>query len=432
MRICKQSAGSGIGQKRPTTEVLSDVEPKKPASSINQGFNIVKLRQAFNGAAETWRISFPDSDDVITQLKDGILVMERKLSTFRYARIALKFTMALHAVFEQSSNPSVITEPPACLVSEPFEVYADTNIKEQLINAYKQLLNEIDVYERNGSGWVLSYLTSLDTSLWELDPLRASSYHRLPQWIINKRAARNIRNDDQECFKWAVIAGLDEPTMPTKPCDVASYQAYEVLYDWSMLKFPVPLTDIKKFGKANNISINVYGCTDYNQELECSSDEDDDLEDVAATESLVNEEVKPNKKKRNSIHPLKVTHHVQERHINLLLTEKDGNQHYSTITNFNRLAGSQISSHGHRKFFCYSCLHGFSRPDLLRDHKNLCEGTEAQREVFPYKDPILKFTNIKRQLKTPFVCYADAESILKSVESPMNTGISRREERKEG
>ena len=301
MRICKQPpSGSGIGQKRPATEVLSDVDPKKPAVSINQDFNIVKLRHAFNGAAETWRIRFPDSDDAITQLKDGILAMERKLSTFRYARIALKFTMALHAVFEQSSNPSIITEPPACLVSEPFEVYADTNIKEQLINTYKQLLNEIDVYERNGSGWVLSSLTSLDTSLWELDPLRASSYHRLPQWVINKRAVRNIQNDDQECFKWAVIAGLDEPTMPTKPCDVASYRAHEQNYDWSMLTFPVLLKDIKKFEKTNNMSINVYGCTNYkvsdelageedarteaeilhDQELEYSRDEDDDLEEV--------------------------------------------------------------------------------------------------------------------------------------------------------
>ena len=66
---------------------------------------------------------------------------------------------------EQSSNPEIITEPAVCLVSEPFEVYADTDIKNQLLNVYKQLLNDVYVNERNGSGWVLSHFVSLDTSI---------------------------------------------------------------------------------------------------------------------------------------------------------------------------------------------------------------------------------------------------------------------------
>ena len=72
-------------------------------------------------------------------------------------------------------------------------------------------------------------------------------------------------------------------------------------------------------------------------------------------------------------------------------------------------------------------MHGFSTPELLKDHKTLCQGTEAQREVFPYKDPVLKFYNLKKQLKTPFICYADAESILKEVKEPISSGIYKRE-----
>ena len=72
--------------------------------------------------------------------------------------------------------------------------------------------------------------------------------------------------------------------MPSKVCEVASYRHYENLYDWSILIFPVLLKDITKFEKANNISVNVYGCTNYDdkvckellEELACSSDEDDE------------------------------------------------------------------------------------------------------------------------------------------------------------
>ena len=62
--------------------------------------------------------------------------------------------MALHAVFEKAVDSAVKPDPSVCLVSEPFEVYADTNVKTCLNAVYRQLLNYIDIYERNGSGWV--------------------------------------------------------------------------------------------------------------------------------------------------------------------------------------------------------------------------------------------------------------------------------------
>ena len=43
------------------------------------------------------------------------------------------------------------------------------------MNAYKQLLNEITVFEGNGSGWALSHIKALDVNLWELDPLRSNA-----------------------------------------------------------------------------------------------------------------------------------------------------------------------------------------------------------------------------------------------------------------
>ena len=55
---------------------------------------------------------------------------------------------------------------------------------------------------------------------------------------------------------------------------------------------------------------------------------------------------------------------------------------------------------------------GFTTKHRLDDHKRLCQLTEAQHEVFPYSDPILKFINVKKQLKAPLVAYADFESIL--------------------
>ena len=69
---------------------------------------------------------------MIAQLKESILTMAGKLCSYRDQRMVLKFTIAVHAVFERSSNPEIITETFVCLVSEPFEMYRDTDIKSAI------------------------------------------------------------------------------------------------------------------------------------------------------------------------------------------------------------------------------------------------------------------------------------------------------------
>ena len=56
-------------------------------------------------------------------------------------------------------------------------VYADA--PPPLNDVNRQLLNLIEVYEQNGSGWVFSNFVSLQLSLWHLDPLRASAFAQL-------------------------------------------------------------------------------------------------------------------------------------------------------------------------------------------------------------------------------------------------------------
>ena len=105
---------------------------------------------------------------------------------------------------------------------------------------------------------------------------------------------------------------------------------------------------------------------------------------------------------------------VENRHVNLLLTEKEGKYHYSTISSFSRLVRSQVSKRKQQQFLCYRCLHGFIRQDLLDSHVKLCNKVAVQRITMPsVKDSVLKFTNIQKQLPAYFRVYADFECILK-------------------
>ena len=245
-----------------------------------------------------------------------------RISEYHVRRQALKFTLAIHAVFVKANDSSIETNPAGVLNTQPFQVYTVTDIPTCLVSAYEQLISDIELFQRNGSGWVLPRVNSLDLTLWELDPLRGSSYHELPMWIKNKRAVINVNNIGQDCFKWAFLAGMHP--ISNHRNKTYSYTMYVELYEFSTLKYPVPQKDIATFAfaKRNDVSINVYGCTNYkDRSNECIEEE--------PTSS------------RYSIHPLKVCSKVIEgRHVNLLLTEKDGQQNYSNIKHFSRLLRS--------------------------------------------------------------------------------------------
>ena len=149
------------------------------------------------------------------------------------------------------------TVPPACLVTEQFEVYEDTVIEDCLQECSQQLKNRIECYEDTGSGWVISYLIPLDTTIWQLDQLRASKYHPLPKWIRKTKCVVNVKNKhDNKCFKYAVLAGLYKTThTPQRVSSYANYETARDTPDLTILTYPVTLRDIERI---NAISLNVY------------------------------------------------------------------------------------------------------------------------------------------------------------------------------
>ena len=263
---------------------------------------------------------------------------------------------------------------------------------------------------------MLSRLEALDITLWQLGPLRASSNHRLPTWIINTHAVTNVRNTGHDCFKWAFLARMHP--IKTHSERLKKYESFPSKYYFSSRAYPVPLKDIETFCRRNNCSINVYGISGGNDNVNKVNIEDDeiDIDDDIEDDDIEDdqEEVDEISDDAMDIEDAKVI--MEKRHVNLLLSEKNGQHHFTTIKDFSRLAISQISRRKCQHFFCYSCMHWFINKKLLKIHREQsCKTDDAQRTKMPVEDPVLWFTNVHKQLKAPFVAYADFECILKDV-----------------
>ena len=80
-------------------------------------------------------------------------------------------------------------------------------------------------------------------------PLGGSSYFQLPPFLAAKEAIINLKNEDDECFKWAITRSLNPVEEHFERTDKILREKSKVL-NWKGLKFPVNLNDINKFEKS--------------------------------------------------------------------------------------------------------------------------------------------------------------------------------------
>ena len=93
------------------------------------------------------------------------------------------------------------------------------------------------------SRFVFNEVLFLDISFHRLNLMRGSSYLPLPDWLARKKAIINPHNNDEECFKWDVIAA--ENAEMKDPQRVSNLRKFTDNYDWSGLKFPVSIKVVR-------------------------------------------------------------------------------------------------------------------------------------------------------------------------------------------
>lgn len=83
-----------------------------------------------------------------------------------------------------------------------------------------------------------------------------SSFFEFTREIHAKKACINVKNNDNNCFFWAVTSAL----YPAKKNSdrISSYPDFKTVLKVENIKVPVSFDDVKIFEVINNISINIF------------------------------------------------------------------------------------------------------------------------------------------------------------------------------
>ena len=125
-----------------------------------------------------------------------------------------------------------------------------------------EILNVIDKWVSEGSGWVIDRTDSYFLNVTLYKPLNGSSYIKLPAKLGNSRKGLiNLKNEDNECFRWCHIRHLNSQMKdPQRIKKDDKKKVNELNYDG--VEFPVSQRHYNKVEKQNSIRINVFGYED--------------------------------------------------------------------------------------------------------------------------------------------------------------------------
>ena len=230
---------------------------------------------------------------------------------------------------------------------------------------HNTLMQKLDDEQLEGSGFVFQEIKEVLLEIYKINDIQASSWVELPEKYKNNKSIINIKNDDQFCFLWCILAHFF-PVEDHKN-RTSSYSMHTNKLILNGLEFPMKVKDIPKFENLNYLNVNVFELT------------------------------------KTVLTPIHTNVNYDQPQIDLLLFEN----HYCLLTKLHCL----INKSSHMKWVCRRCLTAFSSEDILNQHIDRCQKQQPTNITFSWKDH-LKFEDYHMKVPVPIRVYADFECII--------------------
>ena len=286
---------------------------------FREGYRWRPIEAAFKDRVLTGAVINLDYIEPRYFLHDIENTVTSKITTAITTHGAVKVNTEFNGEFinsEGSTAVKTVSTPNAALLQS-------SDLRQWYVRNMETILIGLDEFQERDSGWALLHILNLIVNVNRYNPMHAGCDISIPLDVIAKRAVLNVKSTDNACFAWAIVASLYPVSPMTRnPQRMTSYPHYESVLNCGGIHFPMTISQIKRFERQNNISVNVF---------------------VRNDESC-------------SILPLRLTDVKRDKHVNLLyLSDSGGNgnaAHFVLIKNLSRLIGSQLSRHNGKKYIC--------------------------------------------------------------------------------
>ena len=179
---------------------------------------IKELNRALTGHAKSYEIELQDNLNPLNHFRKTRPQTESHLENLLKTMKGFKFIETLKVKFEKDTIDSKTGKRVSIYKTAFFNGKAKTitkpnDIEPELNMSRQEILNTIDKWVSEGSGWVIDRMDSHYINVTLYKPLNGSSYIELPMELRNsKEGLINMKNEDEECFRWCHIRHLNPQT----------------------------------------------------------------------------------------------------------------------------------------------------------------------------------------------------------------------------
>lgn len=310
-----------------------------------------------------WEYNDNQDDEIMKE-------MENILNNYYKLYKSFKFYLSYEVLYFKNTLDGNLDKLKMCHVSNVQVLTNVNDIKDKLNDNIDDLGVKIYETELRDSNWSLLQITKVNLYLIKYKDATGGTYIQLPfksSYIIN------IKNKDNRCFLWCVIAYLHPANDHVDRLKNYNKEEYINELNLNDIEFPVDYNTIKKFNNQNNeiIEVNVFNI------------------DVNGETSI------------KRISPIFISHH-NPKGCNLLYYEG----HYVLCKDISVFLNK---TEKHKSYPCLNCLTSYSTQNALNNHLIECKNYDSSKVTFS-KDEYLSFNKYHYKNKVPFTIYADFES----------------------
>lgn len=364
--------------------------------SSNSRFTVYKSLYGGNSLILRKNLDADSLEDVFTDSLRREVLSTCANHVIRKKRIY--FSMSVNCVFLKFNIDGEVENKISFTASARRQELNSFQNRKVLFETYNTQMHEIDLrisdFLENGSNWSLSEVSLMDLQITSLSGMRGGCHFPYP----TKRGLLNIKNEDDLCLIYCVIASFHSKSVPSKvKDDPKSYERFIKNFNIEGISFPMAPDSISLFEEKNfqlGFSVNVF--------IEI----DDDVFQVRVAN--------PSN-----------TRMASENHIvNVLLVEGIDNHgerryHYILIENPSKFIAKKYERTGawggssySNTLSCNKCFASFRSEEKKSMHESICGTDKKTKLVFRSSDESIEFS--KPWLKFPhlFCGFVDFESAL--------------------
>ena len=241
---------------------IPQVEEKEHITDVPSS-KIRELNQALKGHAKSYGIELQDNLNPLNHFTKTKALVKSHLESLLKDMKGFKFIETLEVTFEKETIDSKTGKRVSIYKTAFFNGKAKTITKandteHELSISRQEILNVINKWVSEGSGWVIDRIDSHYINVTTYQPLHRSSYLELPVKLRNsKKGLINIRNKDDECFRWCHISHLNPQKKDPQRIKKEDKRLIGEL-NYEGIEFPVSQKQYNKIETQNSTRINVF------------------------------------------------------------------------------------------------------------------------------------------------------------------------------